>query len=451
MSTRTLQHAATISLTDLHRIKDLASTGLQRSTNGAARQGTGRLQVSAAERQARKKRMMDIDDRRLKEKATSGKGDEEAQDMLKRKVAPRIAEHDYAKTLRSVVARSKAINSRQAQLREKEEAKALEKEIEARWHAEMMERIAREEAQERAMLAAKREKQMQVAAELQQQLHERALEREVEQERVAQEGEAIRQQIVAQAAAEERKIASKREAEARRLAELAEINTRAQARKQRIADAEREADQERYIEMLRSAERARQEEEAKLAAAKQRELEFAAMLAAQERIADNRGEEDAKKAKAHQEEKELRQRAAIAAKRRAREESNREMLAALERQKAEKAARRAAEEAESTHFLRVAMDAEVQAHQQAVSRQAAADRARDEYRQQLVAQIESNKSRAREARNAVLQERKDLMMMRKAEADAAAEYRDATAAALVAGGVTNTSALRDLHALKLEM
>ena len=161
----------------------------------------------------------------------------------------------------------------------------------------------------------------------------------LEEERLAQENLQMRRHLEKLAEADRKKKLEEKAAQARRNSELAKSNQLAE--KYRVIAREQSEKEDRDIaaylrkkaaaqeHRLRQAEKLKQEEE----------LNVARMRALQEKHQDQRAEEDAKKAQAYQEARQLKEEEDLARRERERREMQAEVLRGLEQQKRLKAQR----------------------------------------------------------------------------------------------------------------
>jgi len=384
---------------------------------------------------ARRERLQKIDDDRLAQKAASGEAAEAEAAEARRRIAPRIAEHDKVKYMRSKEAVADALQGRVEQMEEKKRKAAAERRYDMLKHKEAM-KIAEREARRDAQAHADRmRKNAEDAAALKVQIEEIRAKREIEAERVIQEGEQMKRNWVKQQEEERKKELAHIEKGNVIRAELVQANRLAAKRRDIVARAEAKEErkamkwmqeQARKVEAREAAERARKEE---------LERETARLRAMQEKESDKKAEEDEARAKRDTEAYILAQRRRDDADLAAREERKRDQLRMLQEQIAMKEQIKAQERRQDRAYMKRLVKEQQDIHERLRRQEEDQALRRQRAQAELKKQIADNAARSREVKNAVLQERKIVLLEQKLEIELLDEAKRASEARARARGI----------------
>mmetsp|Transcript_16819 Transcript_16819/g.42694 ORF Transcript_16819/g.42694 Transcript_16819/m.42694 type:complete len:510 (+) Transcript_16819:188-1717(+) len=285
----------------------------QREREEKKREEAEERKVKFAKAQARKERMMQLEAERKSKTILTAEEEEDVargNATLARAEDMRIESLDQVKNMRRKMMYAQCAKIRESQildkqLREKEE-KACEERLDLQMEIDRLKDLQKYEGIKKGREVRQRED----ASEIRAQIKERERQRIVEEELLQQEGEQMKLMIRRQAE-QEREKRRKHQIESKKLLEeVLAANDEAVTEKARRAEEEKEED-ERILRWQEEKLRKEEEHEAeKLAIKAAKDKEFFEVASQMKRSMDTRSEQDALRAKRHQQEQERKQRAA---------------------------------------------------------------------------------------------------------------------------------------------
>jgi len=291
---------ASITATDLQRMKDTASGELERRQQRARESAGAEKAEAAAKAKARKAQMAELEERRKKEVPPS--------DIEKAKMAEKAAvlsnaelqlseELDDVKKMNQMMLYAKVVTIRDAQVNEKKVIEKERQEEERRLDTIMeIERLKALKMYEEREIKSKQDRRL-GATVIIDQMRERERERVRQLEMQDQEREAMLRQIETMKAEEIKQAVAKKDMGKKLLDEVAMSNAEQIKLKKQSAEFEKEDDTRiaAYIRdrELRETEHAQEQEQIKAA----KERETLRLRAMQEKMADKQAELDALRAK----------------------------------------------------------------------------------------------------------------------------------------------------------
>lgn len=391
----------------------------------------------------RREKLQKIDDDRLAAKAASGEAAEAEAAEVRKRIAPKIAEHDKVKYMRSKEAVAEALQGRITQMEEKKRVAKREARYNALKHKEALEIAAREAERDRLiredvsdeilcmlrwlprlltqhmhavrLCQQRSRKAAEDAAALKRQIDEIQAKRELEAERVIQEGEQMKRNWEKQQEEERKKELEHIERGKVIRFELAQANKVAAKRRDIVARAEAKEERKAMKWMQEQARKQAEREAAEIARKERLERETARLRAMQEKESDKKAEEDEARAKRDQEKWILDQRRRDDADLAAREERKREQLRMLEEQIAVKEQIKRQEAKQDRAYMKRLVKEQQEIHTALQRAEEEAAMRRQRAQEDLKKQIADNAARQRSVKNAMLQERKIVLLEQRLE------------------------------------